>query len=91
MAPTGRADQNLGRTAFNAGQEIHKLAWSVPADPWAKLVTSNHDWLAGRNGEVSQELKHVPFSSLLGDGTQVTRFRTVIRAFEIRVAHVDIP
>jgi len=67
------------------------MARSIPTDSWAKLVTSNYHGVEGRNGEVGQQLEHVPFSLLLGDRAEVTRFRAVIRAFEIRVAHIDIP
>jgi len=91
VAAARRGKEDLRGTVFNTVQEIHELAGPVSADARAKLVTPNHHGHKRGNTDFRQELEHVLFSLLLRDGAKVSRFRTVIRAFKIRVAYIDVP
>ncbi len=56
-----------------------------------ELMASNDQRFKGVRCDLAEDVEHIPFALFTRHGADIAGFGTIVRAFEIRMAYVNIP
>ena len=87
MAATCDAEQEGTAGLFNPLSQVKKRLHAISADTGTQLMTANHQAFPWGKLNISKEFKHILFSGFSGEGADVARLGTIVRAEKICMAH----
>ena len=85
------AQQNAGLRMFHLLQKVKELPGPISADARSQLTASDDQGTEPGEPDISEVFKHVPFAGFLCHRADVARLRTIARAFESGMAHINVP